>query len=65
MEQAKKRFTTTAFDAQWARSKEDIRLAQQGLLEALSLTTAAGQKLDSIYEGVTGREVPDLTEMAS
>lgn len=63
MPEPKRRMTATAFREQWLRAKEEIRLLQQQGLEIVSMTVAADTRLDSLFEGVTGEEAPDITDI--
>lgn len=59
------RMTSRAFERQWAKAKEEIRLMRQQGLDLINASAKAETLVDSLYEGVTGKEAPDLMDMAS
>lgn len=53
------------FDRQWRKAKEEIRLMRETGLELVAASVKAEALVDGIYEGVTGKEAPDLAEVAA
>lgn len=60
-----KRMSITAFERQHRKAKEEIRLMKTIGLDLLAATAIAEASVDALYEGVMGKEAPDLREVSA